>query len=88
MEALYAKLGKSMEVIKGYFQRCAETPFLCGENCMGWVANLDFLLDPSKYENIVAGKYDDDWRDTDEGHGAGVEHSRGTEGKAPSLGAD
>ena len=60
MEALYDKLGKSMKAIKEYFKRCADTPFLCGENRMGWVANLDFLLAPSKYENIVAGKYDDD----------------------------
>ncbi|MBO6202044.1 MAG: hypothetical protein J6O13_00810 [Selenomonas sp.] len=88
MEALYATLGKSMEAIKEYFQRCADTPFLCGENRMGWAANLDFLLDPSKYENIIAGKYDDDWRDTDGGHGAGVEHSGRTEGKKSSLGAD
>ena len=59
-EAKLSMLDKSMEAVKGYFQRCADIPFLCGENRMGWVANLDFLLAPSKYENIVAGKYDDD----------------------------
>ena len=88
MRELYALLGNDLEAIREYFQKCADTPFLCGKSMNGWKANLDFLLDPSKYENIIAGKYDDDWRETDGEHGADSGHSGGTEGKKSSLGAD
>ena len=54
----------------------------------GLVANLDFLLNPSKYDNIMAGKYDDGWRNTDGGYGTDNGHSGGTEGKASLLGTD
>ncbi len=41
---LYALLGGNMKAIKEYFQRCADTPFLCGRNRAGWRANLDYGL--------------------------------------------
>lgn len=33
------------------------TPFLIGENDRGWKADLDFLLQPSKFTKIVEGTY-------------------------------
>ncbi len=87
MAELYALLGGSMEAIKDYFQRCADTPFLCGKNRDGWKANLDFLLDPSKYANIVEGKYDV-WREPDGRNGTGNRDSGKPEREISSLGAD
>ena len=70
-----------MEAVRKYFQKCAGTPFLCGKNRDNWKADLDFLLDPSKYANIIEGKYDA-WRNTNERNGACGRYS----GKAKELG--
>ena len=87
MGELYALLDGSMEAIKEYFQRCAETPFLCGKNRRGWTAGLDFLLDPSKYANIMEGKYDDG-RWFDGSNGASGRDSGADARQASSLAAD
>ena len=87
MKELYALLGGSMEAIKEYFQKCADTPFLCGKNRDGWRANLDFLLDRNKYISIMEGKYDA-WKDTDGRNGIGSGHSDKAEGEASSFGAE
>ena len=84
LEELHAALGGSMDAVRDYFRKCANTPFLCGKGKNGWRANLDFLLDPGKRASIIDGKYDD-WGDKD---GADHGHSGETEGKASSLGAD
>lgn len=87
MKKLYALLGGSMEAIKEYFQKCADTPFLCGKNRDGWRANLDFLLDQNKYISIMEGKYDA-WKDTSGRNGIGSGHSDKAEGEASSFGAE
>ena len=90
MTVLYDLLGRNMEAVKEYFQRCADTPFLCGENRMGWVAGLDFLLKPDKYANIMTGKYDNG-SDSDGGDGrlgGDGEHSGADEGEASSFAAE
>ena len=87
MRELYALLGNDLEAIREYFQKCADTPFLCGKSKNGWKANLDFLLDPSKCANIIEGKYDD-WRDTYGGNGADNGNSGKTDGETSSFSAD
>ena len=87
MEELYALLGEDLEAIKEYFQKCADTPFLCGKSKNGWRANLDFLLVPDKCAHIMEGKYDA-WRDTDGRNGADRGDSGSSEGEASSFGAE
>lgn len=40
------------------FKRCAKSSFLTGDNDRGWVANLDFMLQASRFNDIQEGKYD------------------------------
>ena len=87
MKEMYALLGNDLEAIKEYFQKCADTPFLCGKNKDGWRANLDFLLDPDKCAHIMEGKYDA-WRETNGGNGADSRNSVKAEGETSSFSAE
>lgn len=66
---------KVMEVIK----TVPVTPFLCGDNEMGWTANYDWIFNPKNFLKIMEGNYNEQ-RDNSSGRGPGTASIEGIAG--------
>jgi hypothetical protein len=49
---------RPLEEIREAIWRVPRSPFLCGEGPRGWRANIDFILQPSSFQKLIEGSYE------------------------------
>lgn len=49
--------GWTLEALENAFQLADQTPFLCGQNKKGWIANLDWLCVEDNLRKLLDGRY-------------------------------
>lgn len=50
--------GWTLEALENAFQLANRTPFLCGKNNKGWIANLDWLCVEDNLRKLLDGRYE------------------------------